>query len=37
MGPEDPESSHNEVDQEESQKSNSRDQDILRERPPHHE
>jgi|GEM_PF-1834359 len=36
MGPEDPQPSHEEVDQEESQKGSSRDQEILRDRPPHH-
>ncbi len=36
MGPEDPDSSLNEVDQEESTKGNSRDEEILRDKPPHH-
>lgn len=36
MGPEDPETSSNEIDQEESQKGASRDDEILRDRPPHH-
>ena len=35
-GPEDPDKSDNETDQEESQKGSSRDEDILRDRPPHH-
>lgn len=36
MGPEDLETSSNEIDQEESQKGASRDEEILRDRPPHH-
>jgi hypothetical protein len=36
MGPEDSETSSNEIDQEESQKGASRDDEILRDRPPHH-
>lgn len=36
MGPEDLETSPNEIDQEESQKGASRDEEILRDRPPHH-
>lgn len=36
MGPEDSETSSNDVDQEESQKGTSRDEEILRDRPPHH-
>ncbi len=36
FGPEDPDKSDNEIDQEESQKGSSRDEEILRDRPPHH-
>lgn len=39
VGPEDPDtsdSSNNEVDPEESHKGTSRDEEILRDRPPHH-
>ena len=36
MGPEDSEALTNEIDQEESQKGSSRDEEILRDRPPHH-
>ncbi len=36
MGPEDPQPLHEEVDQEESEKDTSRDEEILRDRPPHH-
>lgn len=35
-GPEDSDTSSNDVDQEESQKGTSRDEEILRDRPPHH-
>lgn len=36
MGPEDPDTSSQEIDHEESQKGSSRDEEILRDRPPHH-
>lgn len=36
MGPEDLDNSSQEIDQEESQKGSSRDEEILRDRPPHH-